>query len=356
MTAVEANNVFNIQSDSSSDDSEDQTGNAEEDSIDGSTSQKKDSSRSDESTKPSPTESSSKHSEAGGQKSSSKEKARSTIKLFSEKEDKVLLRAINQGKEDVPKLAKKLGRHYQSVRKRIKKLKTGNPLNTKKSFTAEEDKILLEAIREGKEGDVVRLAETLDRNQASVITRIKKLKLTGEGRAALKLYTLEEDMVILDAAVEQYRKVKSLKDTNLSSATTKSLSQDLKREERSISKRWEHHLKVWLRGYYSNTLNKEVRLLLANLLVEKFETILSIDWDQVTGYKEFSGYTMSSLRKLLHLDLMPVTVRHFNVPTSSLTLKQIAEVARIKFSDGKKVPDKLRKRQDDIIKYWEGLC
>ena len=40
-------------------------------------------------------------------------------------------------------------------------------------------------------------------------------------------------------------------------------------------------------------------------------------------------------------------------PSSSLTLKQIAEVARIKFSGGKKVPDKLRKRQDDVINYWE---
>ena len=30
-------------------------------------------------------------------------------------------------------------------------------------------------------------------------------------------------------------------------------------------------------------------------------------------------------------------------------------MAKIKYSDGKKVPDKLRKRQDAIIEYWEGL-
>ena len=35
---------------------------------------------------------------------------------------------------------------------------------------------------------------------------------------------------------------------------------------------------------------------------------------------------------------------------------ETAKVAKIKYSDGKKVPDKLRRRQDAIIKYWEGLC
>ena len=36
------------------------------------------------------------------------------------------------------------------------------------------------------------------------------------------------------------------------------------------------------------------------LMLEKFETVLSIDWDQVTGYKEFSGHTETSLRRILH--------------------------------------------------------
>ena len=238
---------------------------------------------------------------------------------------------------------------------RIKKLKTGNPLSTRRRFTPDDDAILLEAIREGKEGDVVRLTKILDRCQQSVRDRIKKLKLTGEGRATTKMYTLEEDMVIMDAAVEKYREVKSLKDTTLSAATIESLSQDLKRDERSVSCRWEHHLKVWLLGYNSQTLNKEVRLILANLLVEKFESVHSIDWDQVTEYKEFSGHTESSLRRLLCHELMDTAARHFKTPKSNLTLKQIAEVAKIKYSDGRKAPDKLRKRQDAIIEYWEGL-
>merc|ERR1711915_161940 len=104
-------------------------------------------------------------------------KARGSRKAFSEKEEKVLMRAIKRGKEKcVTKLAKKLSRPPQSVRDRIKKLKTGNPLHTFIRFTAEEDRVLLLVIREGKDGDVVRLAKTLDRSQNSVRTRVKKLK------------------------------------------------------------------------------------------------------------------------------------------------------------------------------------
>ena len=73
------------------------------------------------------------------------------------------------------------------------------------------------------------------------------------------------------------------------------------------------------------------------------------------GYKEFSGHTESSLRKLLHSYLMAPAAKHFKIPTSSLPLKQIAEVAAVKFSGGRKVLDSVRRRQDDIIDYWEGL-
>ena len=52
---------------------------------------------------------------------------------------------------------------------------------------------------------------------------------------------------------------------------------------------------------------------------------------------------------------METAARHLKVHITILTLKEIADVAKIKYSDGKKVPDKLRKRQDAIIEYWEGL-
>ena len=70
---------------------------------------------------------------------------------------------------------------------------------------------------------------------------------------------------------------------------------------------------------------------------------------------EDAGYTESSLRKLLHSDLMLAAVKHFNAPRSSITLKQIAEVAAIKYSDSMRVSDSVRERQDDSIEYWEGL-
>jgi len=96
-----------------------------------------------------------------------------------------------------------------------------------------------------------------------------------------------------------------------------------------------------------------VRLILANLLAEKFDSIPAIDWATVAGYKEFSGHTETSLRKLLHTDLMLAAVKHLKAPRSNLTLDQIAKTAMIKYSDVKKLPDRVRKRQMEIIEYWE---
>ena len=52
---------------------------------------------------------------------------------------------------------------------------------------------------------------------------------------------------------------------------------------------------------------------------------------------------------------MLAAVKHFNAPRISITLKQIAEVAAIKYSDSIRVSDSVRERQDDSIEYWEGL-
>ena len=71
----------------------------------------------------------------------------------------------------------------------------------------------------------------------------------------------------------------------------------------------------------------------------------------MTGFKEFSGHTASSLRNSLHNDLIKIAARHFKTPKSNLTLKQIADVAKIKYS--KRVPESVRRREDDIIEYWE---
>ena len=141
-----------------------------------------------------------------------KERKRNRCKYrrFGGEEDEVLLRAIEEGREsgreNIRKLMielkdLKLNRCFKSVRGRIEKLKTGNPLHTVRRFTTEEDKILLEAIRNGKEGDLVKLSEMLKRNRASVRGRITKLKMTGEGPTERKLFTLKEDRIILDSAL-----------------------------------------------------------------------------------------------------------------------------------------------------------
>ena len=132
-----------------------------------------------------------------------------------------------------------------SERKR-KGFTKGKPGVAKKRFVGKEDKILWRAIRKGKDGDVKSLAKTLNRNAESVRNRIVKLK-TGVSIKVKKSFTLEEDLFILDAALEHFHQVQSIKETRL--LNLRETSDRLKRNIFSVYNRWENLMKVWLIGY-----------------------------------------------------------------------------------------------------------
>ena len=223
-----------------------------------------------------------------------------------------------------------------------------------KAFVENEDEILRRAIREGKDGDIMTLAKTLNRDYASVRDRIVKLK-TGVSTRVHKSFTLEEDQVILDAALEHFQQVQSIKETNL--LNLREISDRLKRNTKSVRYRWENMLKVWLLGYYSKTLNLDVRIMLGNILADNFDSVSTIDWEQVSHYKEFSGHTDRSLRMLFFSNLAASASLNLNVVKSQLTLRQVAEFAEVHYRGDNvmKVPQNVQTRQMQIIEYFEKI-
>ena len=264
-----------------------------------------------------------------------------------EKEEKMKATHENLNKKsEIKRLPRKYVRTY--VRKWFK---SGY---VSKAFVENEDEILRRAIREGKDGDIMTLAKTLNRDYASVRDRIVKLK-TGVSTRVHKSFTLEEDQVILDAALEHFQQVQSIKETNL--LNLREISDRLKRNTKSVRYRWENMLKVWLLGYYSKTLNLDVRIMLGNILADNFDSVSTIDWEQVSHYKEFSGHTDRSLRMLFFSNLAASASLNLNVVKSQLTLRQVAEFAEVHYRGDNvmKVSQNLQTRQMQIIEYFEKI-
>ena len=264
-----------------------------------------------------------------------------------EKEEKMKATHENLNKKsEIKRLPRKYVRTY--VRKWFK---SGY---VSKAFVENEDEILRRAIREGKDGDIMTLAKTLNRDYASVRDRIVKLK-TGVSTRVHKSFTLEEDQVILDAALEHFQQVQSIKETNL--LNLREISDRLKRNTKSVRYRWENMLKVWLLGYYSKTLNLDVRIMLGNILADNFDSVSTIDWEQVSHYKEFSGHTDRSLRMLFFSNLAASASLNLNVIKSQLTLRQVAEFAEVHYRGDNvmKVSQNLQTRQMQIIEYFEKI-
>ena len=62
------------------------------------------------------------------------------------------------------------------------------------------------------------------------------------------------------------------------------LAASFRRNKDSVRLRWEVRLKVWLKSYYTKTLNLDIKVMLANILADNFEDIDSIDWNFVISF------------------------------------------------------------------------
>ena len=196
------------------------------------------------------------------------------------------------------------------------------------------------------------MALKLGRSESSVRMRLIKLQRTGTSRKFRKSFTLEEDYKIVDAALRHFKTCPSLQECNISDADQLAIS--LGRNRQSVFHRWDKQLRIWLMGYYTGTLNLDIKLMLANFLAEKFDSINAINWDSLTLHKEFSGHTAASLQLIFHSYLVSSASRHLKVDHTTLTLKQIMEDAQDTYKISN-VREKVKKRQMKIIEYFENI-
>ena len=250
-------------------------------------------------------------------------------------------------KEDSQKPVKKKMENSKSKRKSPK----SRDINT---FTPKEDEVLLEAIKSEKEINFTKLRKMLGRTRASVRDRVATLIIKSKSSRTIKVFSLEEDLILIEHAVSKMGDGVLLRDVNRSYLDFQDLSQAFVREIRSVYHHWVRILMVWLLSYYNKSLNLDIRPMLANYVAEHFTDVDNIQWDTVVACQEFAGHTETSISNLYHSRLVHDAQNHLGVHRKHLTLRQIAENAE-KIYKNTSVSEKVKRRQMEVINHFEKL-
>ena len=224
-------------------------------------------------------------------------------------------------------------------------------------FSKEEDEMLLEAFNSAgikdlkirPRGFLIDLSRKMNRHYEAIKERYTSL--TQKTRLYQVRFTLLDDKAVIDAAVENIKKVKNLRKSTIENIDE--LATKLSRSKTSLRKRWGFLLKPWIMSYYAKTLNLNIRIMLASFVAENFNTVYDIDWELVQERPEFSGQTLGSLKRVLG-KMTEVVASHLNKPVGDVSLSEIAEDAKTTYASFD-VKANTKKRQMEIIEYFESV-
>ena len=190
----------------------------------------------------------------------------------------------------------KLSEDLPELQKTCKVSDKGKPINKKtgitpKKFTPLEDKVINTAVEEAGEGpiDTVSLAKKLNRHRDSVRNRIKTLQRTG-GVIKKTQFSFVEDTILLDTLVIPRLKSQKLSEIILLQRHYADLCKQLDKSINGVGQRWTNSLQPWLLQHYSGTLNLRVERMLANCILENYTDFSSIDWPKLASRSEFAGH------------------------------------------------------------------
>lgn len=246
--------------------------------------------------------------------------------------------------------------------KKYNLLTKGKRMATKRTFSKEEDKMILEAFKSAgisdsdkivQNGFLRDLGRKLKRNPFSIKTRHSFLQ-TQKTRLSHVYFTLLDDKVIIDAAVENIKKVNSLSKSSIENKTE--IATKLNRSKYSVVERWLYRLKPWIMTYYAKTLNLDIRIMLATFVVENFNTVYDIDWELVLMRTEFSGHNVGSIRRVFN-KMTVVAASHLQKTVDEVSLREIAEDANSSYAlmNVRKITEATKKRQMEIIEFFESV-
>ena len=220
-------------------------------------------------------------------------------------------------------------------------------------FTPEEDEFLSDAIRNGKHKDYKKLASLMNRKHASVRIRILKLLSSSKDNKKRLPFSLTEDLSIIDAAMNFIIKNQSFE---IPLPKFQALAPDFKRCSRTVYKRWDRILKIWIRQYYHKTLNMEIRPMLANLIAEQYNNIGDVDWSKVIQHSEFLGHTESSLSNIYFGNILTKVATHFGKSRKQLTVREVADYTSELYKNSRSsISESNRIRQTQIISHFENI-
>jgi len=203
-----------------------------------------------------------------------------------------------------------------------------------RKFTAEEDKILMKHYERKGSDCFSKVAEELGRAKGTVKRRYDLL-MSGLPLGVRRLFTLAEDLKILDECFKVLPRKSRLADVDLDRASFQRLAIELKKDENSIRNRFRKQLKTWLMQHYAGTLNLDIRRSLANFLVDNFENTESIDWQKVLERADFQGNGIHGIKKVFHT--LQVNANHdTGIAIINLTLQDIADNANRKYGSNAK--------------------
>ena len=262
-------------------------------------------------------------------------------------------------KRVVSKNAKKRKIISPAERGQLKKNYKKRHVETRTVYSQEEDDYLKHFLKttpdfeKNKSAKIRELKIKMKRTTKSLEHRLAQLQRRKVApKRSNRPFTLEEDKLIIDAALVNLRKCKSLAETDL--ANYKELSQTMtNRNAYSLQLRWSIFLRTWLLQYYHKTLNLQIKPMLANILADNFKTVESIDWKYVTTFKEFKGHTEDSLRFYFFSSMIPKTISTLKKERSKVTLKEIAKVVEENFSKSLHIKKITEQRQMEVIEYFE---
>jgi len=248
----------------------------------------------------------------------------------------------------------------QKIKKNGKQRKISNlKMHVKQQYTEEEDNKILNAMEtDGDKLKINDLADQLGRPVGSVYARVKKLKKGESSRNQKRLFSLEEDLLIMDSVLPALGK-NLLKDLVLpfTGDLIQKLSTDLKRVKNPIYQRWRDVLQPWILQYYTGTLNLDIRRMLLNYMADTFGSREDIDWLLVAERPEFVGHTEFSLRRVFFttLDIVKRHEKLRNLKFEDVTLSQLAEVSNECFNDkySRRLSKRILRRQTEVIDYFK---
>jgi len=242
-----------------------------------------------------------------------------------------------------------------------KKAKIINRANYgRKRFSEEENELILKYL-ETKSADfdqtqaAKELTKLLNGRTFHSIRRQIRVLLSRQTISAApktrKLFNLTEDKFLIDEAIKHLQLCKSLRETIIQNPLE--VSKSLKRRHDTINERWDPVIKCWLLQYYNKCSNQEIRPMLVDLIYKNFESIIGIDWEFVVSHKEFSGYNIKGLKRML-VKTVDKAAHYLNKPSYQLTMKEIANYTEENFTDKKyRVGSTSEERKMNCIAYFE---